>query len=210
MASPEPEPTPPRTTALGALVLVISSTLPLAPDGRSYLAMLLDELSRGLLEGLLMLIGFGSPYLFGLAVILGILWLPPRLARQIVRVPIAMMHSQLMLVALVLWRLGDAVAAVPLLGFATVSGVYMALHSARTFAEGDGPSLPWYVRWGAMVVAAVGGWCELQRLGGVELGLGLHVALSGALIMLVSMGGTSYRSAVPIRRGDDDGDQTWA
>lgn len=159
--------------------------------------MLVEQFQRGLMEGLMMLVGFGSPFLFGLTVVVGIVWLPARIARRLIRLPIAMMHSQLMLVAIVLWRLGDVIAALPLLGFAAVSGVFMALHSARTFAEGDGPSLPWYVRWGSMVVAAVGGWCELQRLGGVELGWGLHVALAAALLMVASVGGGSHRAAVP-------------
>lgn len=48
-----------------------------------------------------------------------------------------------------------------------------------------------------MVVAAVAGWCELQRLGGVQLGWGLHVSLAAALLMIVSVGSGPHRAAVP-------------
>lgn len=191
------EPTVSRTTAIWGILLSSSAALPISPQGQSFLELLLEQFHRGLLEGLMMLVGFGSPFLFGLTVAIGVTVLEPRIARRVVRLPIAMMHSQLMLVAIVLWRLGDVVASLPLLGFAVTSGVFMALHSARTFAEGDGPSLPWYVRWGATVVAAVGGWCELQRIGGLQLGWGLHVGLAAALLMVASVGSGPHRAAAP-------------
>jgi len=162
------------------LVIAVAAFLPLHPEGLSFFDLFLIELSRGLLEGFLMLAGFGSPYLFGLAVLVSPL-LSATSAPRVLRIPIALMHSQLLLVAIVIASAADAVAAWALLGFAIASGVYLAVHTARTHAAGPGPTAIWYLRWGGTVVAGVAAWSELQRLNEVVLGYGLHVLLAGAL-----------------------------
>jgi hypothetical protein len=86
---------------------------------------------------------------------------------------------------------------VALLGFAIVTALGLARHSARTRAEGDGPSLAWYIRWGAIVVAGVAGWLRLQRAVGVELGIGLDVALGSAVLLVLSLGRRRFRAAAP-------------
>jgi hypothetical protein len=194
-ATPPPKPVP-KLAAVGGLVVAVSAFLPLHPEGLSFFDLFLIELSRGLLEGLLMLVSFGSPYLFGLTVALAP-WLPSTVDARVVRIPVALMHSQLLLVAIVLVSAGEAVAPFALLGFAVVSGGYLALHTARANAEGRapvdpqapstafvGPAAAWYAQWGAMVIAGIAAWTELQRVGGVALGYGLHVLLGGALMIL--------------------------
>lgn len=196
------DPRAPRSVALLSLALVGSAALPWTPSGESFLSLLLDAFSGHLLEGLLTLVGFGSPFLFGLAVVIGVVLLPPGTAKKVVRVPIAFMHSQLLLVALVIFFAGDAVASAALLGFAAVSGVRLAFHTASRTASGPGPSFVWYVRWGAMVIAAVGAWAELQRIDGVALGWGLHVALGSALLIVATLGFTVV--AEPARPASDE------
>lgn len=167
--------------ACGAAI-AIAAALPLVPDGRSFLGLLRAELERGLLEGLLMLVGFGSPFLFGLATLV-VAW--PRLrevAVEVVRTPIGLVHGQLLLVAFVVWRQGRAIAALPLFGFAIVGAIAYARSGAR--APG-GRRLPLVatVRWGALVVAGIAAWCRLQRLAGIELGIAVDVVLGAALLL---------------------------
>lgn len=176
---------------VAALALVASAALPLSPAGHSFLTLLRGEFGRGVLEGMLMLAGFGSPYLFAVVVALVPGRVPDALAARMVRVPLALLHSQLVLVALVVWLAGDALADLALLGFALVSGASLALYSARAKAEDtsvlQASTLRWYVRWGGMMVTAVAAWMELQRISGLEFGLALHVALGAGVAMVFSV-----------------------
>jgi hypothetical protein len=192
-----PESALPKTTLFAGALLALTCALPWTPTGLSFLDLLRAELSRGVLEGLLMLVGFGSPFLFGVAVAVAPATLSAPLARRVVRVPLAFMHSQLVLVALVLWLADGAMASLPLLGFAVVSGVRLAVHTARAHAEGDGPRVGWYARWGGMVVVAVAAWMELQQTADVEFGWGLHVALAAGLAMVASLGRRPLGDAAP-------------
>lgn len=195
--SARPEQSLPKLTSAGGLLLAISSAMPWTPEGASFLDLLRGEFGRGALEGLLMLVGFGSPFLFGVALAIAPLVLPPAIARQIVRVPIAFMHSQLVLVMIVLSLAGAGLATLPMLGFAVVSGVFMAVHTARTHAEAGGPRLGWYARWGGMMVAAITGWMELQQAGDLSFGWGLHVALACGLTIVASLGARRLGDAAP-------------
>jgi|GEM_PF-1330222 len=196
---PRPEQPLPLLTAVAGVLLTVSSALPWTPQGLSFLDLLRAEFSRGLLEGLLMIVGFGSPFLFGLAVAVVPRVLPPAVARRVLRVPIAFMHSQLVLVTIVLVMAGRGIATLPMLGFALVSGVFLAIFTARAHAEGDGPRVGWYVRWGGMVVAAVTAWMELQQVGDLVFGWGLHVALGSALLMVAALGRRPLGEAAPAR-----------
>lgn len=167
---------------LGA-VIVAASALPITPDGRSFLALLRDELERGLLQGVLMLAGFGSPFLFGLALVVVA---SPRLrpfASEIVRTPIGLMHGQLLLVAFVVWRHGEALGALGLFGFAIVGAVAYA--RSGTFAPGKRLALVQLVRWGAVMVAGVAAWCRVQQLADVRLGRAVDVVLFAALALVI-------------------------
>src|SRR5688500_14532466 len=85
-------------------VIALAAVLPVTPDGRSFLALLRAELAEGLLRALMMLAGFGSPFLFGLAVALVGSPKLRALAIDIVRAPIGLVHGQLLLVGFVVWR----------------------------------------------------------------------------------------------------------
>lgn len=192
-----PEQPLPKLVSATGLLLAATSVMPWTPEGLSFFDLLRGEFSRGVLEGFLMLVGFGSPFLFGLTVAMAPVTLPPAVARQIVRVPIAFMHSQLVLVMIVLTMAGAGVATLPMLGFALVSGVFLAMHTARTHAEGGGPRVGWYARWGGMVVAAIGAWMELQQAGDLSFGWGLHIALAAGLAMVALLARTPLSDAAP-------------
>jgi hypothetical protein len=194
------EPTIHKAIAVLGLVLAGSAAMPWLPDGATFVDLVLEAFHRSVLEAVLRTVGFGSPVLFGLCVALGILVLRPPIARRLVRLPIGFMHSQLVLVAIVMMTERErVVGAVALLGFAVVSALRFAVHSARTRAEGDGPSLAWLVRWGAMIVAGVAGWMQLQRVADIAFGRGLDVALASAVLMILVFGRRRFRAAAPMR-----------
>jgi len=177
----EPASTSSSVPRLGALLgasLFACAFLPLTPQGRSFVQVVIDTFGEGVMAGVVMVLGFGSPFLFGLGVALGV-WQrrDDEAAARLVRNPVTMMHSQLLLVSWVIWRQDeDAVASLPLLLFAAVSGLYLVQHSAAERARGRAPTFAWTVRWGAMVIAAVVGWLLLQRSAGLHMGRAVEVA----------------------------------
>lgn len=164
----------------GALIAA-AIALPIAPGGDSFLALLRGEIARGLVYGLLMLAGFGSPFLFGLAAaVAGAASVRTNTAVLLLRIPIVCMHAQLVLVAFVLWRHETGIATLPLLGFALVGALGYALALRRSHPVLE---LRRNLEWGAATIAGVAAWCELQWLVGVKFGVALHVILAAALVL---------------------------
>jgi hypothetical protein len=164
----------------GALI-VAAVALPITPGGESFLALLRGELARGVVYGVLMLAGFGSPFLFGLAAaVAGAASVRTSTAVLLLRIPIICFHAQLVLVAFVLWRHEQGIATLPLLGFAVVGalGYALALRRPNPVLE-----LRRNLEWGAATIAGVAAWCRLQRLVGVELGIAVDVILVAALVL---------------------------
>ena len=169
--------------ACGVLI-ALAAMLPLTPTGQSFLVLLRNELDRGLVFALLMLLGFGSPFLFGLAVaIAGWTRVHATTAVLLVRVPVACLHGQLLLVSFVLWRHEQGVATLPLLGFAVVGALGFVFGAKRRAAVLE---LRRNLEWGASTIAGVAAWCRLQRLAGLELGIAIDVVLVGALVLALA------------------------
>jgi len=166
-------------------LIAASAALPITPDGRSFLSLLRGEFGRSLLEGCMMLAGFGSPFLFGLAVALVALPSLRAAATELVRTPIGLMHGQLLLVAFVVWRKGEAVAAVALFGFAVIGAVGYARSGMRA-PGGPRIGLRDTVRWGAMMLAGTGAWCKLQRIADVRFGIAIDVMLVAAIVLVIA------------------------
>lgn len=178
------------SAGLGALVhlcgavIAASAALPITPDGRSFVALFLGELERGVLPAVMMLAGFGSPFLFGLAVAIVAHPRLRSLATELVRTPIGLMHGQLLLVAFVVWKGGQAIGAASLFGFAIIGAIAYARSGSRA-PGGHCIGLLRTIRWGAVMIAGVAGWCKLQRLADVELGLAVDVLLGAALVLVL-------------------------
>jgi len=176
----------PARVGLCGAGLVGCASLPATPDGACLLELVREAFAIDALQGLLMVLGFGSPVLFGAVVTAATFGLPGPLGRTAVRVPLALMHAHLVLVTIVVAARTDAIAALPMLGFAVVSALLYITHVAATSAGGDGsgPTLAWSVRWGAMLIAATATWARLQWLGGVQVGIAFDVAaICSALIV---------------------------
>lgn len=147
--------------------------------------MLVAEFERGALPGIMMLAGFGSPFLFGIAIAVVALPQLRSLATELVRTPIGLMHGQLLLVAFVVWKSGQAIGAVSLLGFAIVGAIAYARSGSRA-PGGHDIGLAHTIRWGAVMIAGVAGWCKLQRMAEVRFGLAVDVLLVTALVLVLA------------------------
>lgn len=181
---PLPEPPLPGRVTLFGLTMVAAAFFPLLPDGRRFIDLVVEAFGRSPVEGFITVIGLGSPFVFGLAVAIASRISVPAFASRLVRPPIAIMHSQLILVAWFAFSSGMAVAGLPFLGFSIVSGIYFAVHQASARASGTTPTLRWHVRWGAMMVMAICAWGRLQMFGGITFGWGLTIALGSAAMLL--------------------------
>ena len=201
LADPLRQPSPPLpvTLVVPALVLTGAIALPLHPDGFSFAQLLYAAFLRSPLEGLIMLIGFGSPFCFG-AIVLALAAsgsrLTPVIGQRALVVNASLLHAQLLLVAIMLSTAGQGVMPLALLGFALVSGGYFIVHHAREAAIGQafderglpipsGPTQRWMVRWVATVIVAVCGWIRLQLLIDVRLGWAIEVILGACVAMAV-------------------------
>lgn len=198
MPRPASAPLLPRSATLLGIVLFACAWLPLTPGGRSFVQVVFETFGEGLMAGLVMIVGMGSPFLFGLAVAVGSVGHDDQKAAALVRTPVTMMLSQLLLLAWIMWRRGEMVAALPLLLFAVVSSLYVVQHSASSRASGRPASFAWYVRWGATVVAAVAGWLLLQRMGGLRMGMAVEIAgLCGLGLVLRAQPAAASSQAAP-------------
>ena len=180
LAAPAREPIP-KTCALAALALIASAFVPAHPAG-SFADLLSNAFQISLMDGVLILFGFGSPYLFALG-ILGSLprAVPGWLVNWALCFPITLMTLFLSLIAAVLFLAEvELVGVGSLLGFcvvASTSGVVAILKNPQ-------PSPRHLIRWGAMIVATTMAWCRLQSLVGLETGPAIDLAGLSALAML--------------------------
>lgn len=189
----------PVSASVPAAALAAAMFLPLHPEGFSFAQLLFAAFVRGPLEGVLMLLGFGSPFCFGfivLALALAGSRVIPGIGERIIVANLSLLHAQLLLVAILLSARGLGVMPLTLLGFSLVSGGYFIVYHARSAAAGgaldehghsrpSGPALRWLVRWGATVIVAVCGWVRLQMIGGVRLGWAIEVMLAACVALTV-------------------------
>jgi hypothetical protein len=179
-----------RTLALAAALLGIAALVPLTPDGRSFAGIVAELGAHSPLQGLLLVMSFGGPFLFAFALLPAAL-LPDRVApRRALLGAVALLQAQLVLGALRAWSADFGIAPLALVGFGTVSALYLAHASARASAEGEGPApgppVPWLARWGGLLVAAAAGWLRLSSLGGPRLGPALEVALAAGGLLVIA------------------------
>ena len=187
-ARPKLEPLP-RSAALVGLLMFGAAFLPLVGDA-TFFDFAKAALARDVFAGLMAALGFGSPFLFGLAVAVSALLLHPVVGVRMVRFPIALMHSQLLLVAWAMYTSPPergVVAALPLLLFSVVSGLGYAFVSASAKASSRGITLGFTVRWGAMLAVTAAAWMRLQSLGDTGFGFAVDtVWVAGILLVLLT------------------------
>jgi hypothetical protein len=199
----EPKRQLPIALVIPAAILTAAIAAPLTPDGHSFAQLLYAAFVRHPLEGLITLLGFGSPFCFGLITLVlaaaGHRLLPTMGERMLV-VNLSFLHAQLLLVAGLLLSRGQGMLPSALLGFAIVSGGYFVLHHARSSAAAGGvretgprgPTQRWLVRWGATMIVAICGWIRLQMLIDVRFGWAIELMLGACMMMAVLL---SKRSA---------------
>jgi hypothetical protein len=185
----------PATLAIPAVILSAAIAAPLTPDGYSFAQILYVAFLRHPLEGLITLLGFGSPFCFGiltLALVAARDHITPSLGERLLVANLSFLHAQLLLVAGLLVARGQGMLPAALLGFAIVSGGFFIIHHARSSAMASvdedrpvGPSQRWLVRWGSTVIVAVCGWMRLQVLIDVRLGWAVELVLGACVMMAV-------------------------
>lgn len=188
----------PMALAVFGLILFASVGLPLTPGGSSFLALVLAAFARSPLEAIMMALGFGAPFWFGV-VVAAAAWpkssLSTNVLRQLLISNASLLHGQLVLVAWLLWRDGVGVMPTALLGFATVSGgFFIVQHASASAAEGsvddqgrrhEGLDPRWLIRWTATVIVGICGWLRLQQLAGLTFGWAVEVALASCVAIAV-------------------------
>lgn len=186
----------PRTLAIPAAILVGAIAAPLTPDGVSFAQLLHAAFLRHPLEGVVTLLGFGAPFCFGMIALLLALdlrSLPEAIGERLLIANLSLLHSQLFLVAALLFWHGRGLLPGALFGFALVSGGFFVVHHARTSAIAGGHeathprglSQRWLIRWGATVIVAVCGWMRLQMLIDVRFGWAIELILAACVMMAV-------------------------
>jgi hypothetical protein len=191
----EPNPLP-IALVIPAVILTGAIAAPLTPDGHSFAQLLYAAFLRHPLEGVLTLLGFGSPFCFGmitLALAAAGQRIAPALGERLLVANLIFLHAQLLLVAGLLFFRGHAMLPSALLGFAIVSGGFFIVHHARTSAAAGGvqesgprgPTQRWLIRWGATVIVAICGWMRLQVLIDVRFGWAIELILGACVMMAV-------------------------
>ncbi len=194
----EPNRRLPPALGLFGLILFASAALPLTPGGASFIKLLLAALARSPLEGLMMGLGYGAPFWFGLVVALAARpksSLTKHALRQLLVSNASLLHGQLVLVGWLLWRDGVGVLPTALFGFALVSGgFFIVQHASASASEGsvddqgrrrEGIDPRWLIRWTATVIVGLCGWLRLQVLGGLAFGFAVEVALASCVAIAV-------------------------
>lgn len=185
----------PIALVIPALILTGAIAAPLTPDGHSFAELLHWAFVRSPLEGVITLLGFGSPFCFGMIVLLlaAAARVPAAIGERLLVVNLSFLHAQLLLVAGLLVTRGQGMLPIALLGFAIVSGGFFIVHHARTSAAAGGiresgprgPTQRWLVRWGATVIVAICGWMRLQMLIDVRFGWAIELMLGACTMMAV-------------------------
>ncbi len=170
-----------RCGAVGALLFGCCLLPADADSGTSVFELVVDVLRADLVSGLLLGLTIGLPYVFGLLVALHGLTRGSFAARAIHSAQ-TLLIAEVFMLGLMIANRGQGIAPLALLG---VSGSAMLARLGELFAARTRPtSLMFFVRWGALLIAATFGWVRLQFVGGdVEPGIAIvATALSAAML----------------------------
>lgn len=185
MAQPGP-PALPRHSAVLGLTLFAAIALPISGSA-SVLDWLIRLGASDPIGAFFILITFGAPFLFGLAVAVAGLLRDRGLAARLIQLPLAWTHATMFLTALSLLQAPGIPLRLSFIGFSFVSAFYYLY--ARADAEAsDRPLQPqWLARWGAVVVTGATLWLHFQTVRGQPLGLAVHVALAASVLLAVTL-----------------------
>lgn len=182
--------------ALAGLALASTSALPLVVDEPSPLRMILEAFGKHWVNGVVILLLLGAPYLLGLAVAAAAV-LRSTLGLLLVRVPVTILYAELVVACLMIAsEPDDCRAPWSLVGFAVVTTVSGIVRASGERRAGAAPNVAWLARWGATIIAAVLGWIMLQNPMSLAEAPGLWATLVGA----AALAGTSRGRSARLRR----------
>ncbi len=165
-----------------ALALAGCIALPLSADtGRSVLDLLLEAFHKDWLDGIVLGLVFGPPYAIGLCIALAT-FTGGRWGATLVKVPLVLLHLEVLMLALVLVHGDERRQAWGLLGFSIVMVLRLLARAARSRSTGTHATLGWLARTGGILVAGLFGWLRLQ-VPGPDVGIAVSATLVTAVLM---------------------------
>jgi hypothetical protein len=181
----------PWRVTLIAVALAACVALPLSnDDDKTLLRVILESIDNDWLLGLMFGVVFGAPHGFALAVA----WASRTggsYGGGLVRAWVALLQTEVVVIGLLVLRnLGEDGIRAPLamVGFAAVSAMFFAYRVASPSVPPHRRDTGFFARWGALLVAGVFGWLELQWLGGGSApGLWLHGTLAAGFALAASV-----------------------
>lgn len=199
--SPEPK-TPasasiPVVYALSGPMMALAAIVPLLPDGRSFVRIVIDVLAENPQQAL-MLIGFSTPFVLGLC-LTALFWAAyekqaeiQELVEQVLRSVVALLMAQFLLTAGQLWWASLGIMPGALFGVMIVCSAQLAIQSGQRVgvdpAKGlDTPDTRLYVRWAMIALMAICAWMRLQATGGFYFGWALELILAAGALTLWAM-----------------------
>ena len=200
----------PLVYAVSGPLLALSAMLPLLPDGRSFLQLVIDLAREEGFATALMLGGYASPFLIGIAMTLAFAGAYHRrpglqiLGERAVRQCVALLHAQVLLTTGQLWWFGVGLAPGALFGVAVVTGSSLVYHSGRqasmlNVADDDDSRI--YARWGALTLVATCAWMRLQIAADLRFGWALEVLLAGSVLCLWAL---QQNASKPVASNKDE------
>jgi hypothetical protein len=167
------------------LALAACIALPLDPrSGKSLLDRLLEAFAEDWLNGLMLSVLLASPYAIGLCIGLAT-FSGGRIGPTLVKVPLVVLHVEVLMLALMFIHAKQGVARVAFLGFAIVMAVRLLARAAKSRARGTHVSIGWLARTGGVLVAGSFGWFRLQ-LAGEPIGIAITATIVAAALMAVT------------------------
>jgi hypothetical protein len=183
VAHADPPELPPHTGIFG-LALFATIALPLFADV-SMLGWLLFIAERDLIAGVLALLTWGSPFLFGLAVALASAFRKQD-ATGILMPALQLLHLSLLLFAIHVLGDDDLALRHWFVGFVLVSYYHLASLDDPTSPRAP-PTLRELVRLGGVVLTGTSFWLHFQTFDTRPLGVAIHVAFAASFLLVATL-----------------------
>ena len=170
-----------RCGAVGAMLFGCCLLPANAATGASVFDLVIDVLRADVFSGMFLALTIGLPYVFGLLVLFHGLT-RGSFGAWAIRGAQTLLIAEVFVLGLMIANRGQGIAPLALLG---VSGSAMLARLGELFAARVRPSpVMFFMRWGALLIAATFGWLRLQFVGGdVEPGIAIvATALSAAML----------------------------
>lgn len=156
---------PPLHVGLLGLLLFFCAALPFDPDsGTTVVSLIVRALGDDWLSGLMLAITVGLPFGFGLSVAVHV-FLRGRFGYVAIKAAAMLLLLEVSLLALLLAHEGEGLAPWALLGVSGSALLGVLTEQLQRRVHPGLTPISFYIRWGALLIAATFGWLRLQFIG---------------------------------------------